>query len=306
VARRRVPALLVLSLTLALIAPLVGVRTAVAQPPSQPELLARIGRYVGEFQREFAVVVSDEDYQQRHVVRLDGGRREARQTRRLESEMVFLWVPERESWLTARNTRRVDGDAVPDSDDRLAAILEDTDGRQARLRQLRDEGARFNIGNVYRNFNDPTLVLQFLDPTLQRRFVFTLEGAVNVGGVEAWGLAFDEITRPSLIQSPTGDLLSTGSIRVRADGTVVQTRLVLDDPEVNTQATISVRYQPNDRLDVWAPSAMEETYVRTGFESLSPPGAPERRVPMAERIEGTATYSNFRRFETSVRLVIPE
>jgi len=277
-----------------------------AQPPLLSELLARIGQYVREFEREFAVVLSDEDYRQRHVFRLEGGRRQANQTRRLESEMAFLWVPERQSWLTARNTRRVDGNAVPDSDDRLAAILGDTSGRQVRLRQLRDEGARFNIGNVYRNFNDPTLVLQFLDPTFQPRFDFALKGSVVVDSVEVWEVAFDERTRPSLIQSPTGDLLSTGSIWVRADGTIVQTRLVVADRESNTQATIDVQYQPDAKLDVWVPREMEEAYVRAGFERVSQPGAPERLVPMTERIEGTASYSNFRRFETSGRLIVPD
>jgi len=44
------------------------------------------------------------------------------------------------------------------------ALAETAANRLTRLRRLRDEGARFNIGQIVRNFSDPSVALQFLDP----------------------------------------------------------------------------------------------------------------------------------------------
>jgi hypothetical protein len=53
-----------------------------------------------------------------------------------------------------------------------------------------------------------------------------------------------------------------------------------------------VEYGPNARLDMWMPMRMSESYV-------------ERTGNVEERIVCTATYSDFRRFETSGRLIAP-
>jgi hypothetical protein len=66
--------------------------------------------------------------------------------------------------------RRVDGQEVRDSATRLERLLADDGDGTAKVRRLRNEGARFNIGSVGPNFTDPVLALQFLAPAMQPRF----------------------------------------------------------------------------------------------------------------------------------------
>ena len=61
-----------------------------------------------------------------------------------------------------------------------------------RLRNLRDESARFNIGRLTRNLSDPTLALKVVDPAYQPRFDFTLAGSELINGIAVLKLAFTE------------------------------------------------------------------------------------------------------------------
>jgi hypothetical protein len=279
---------------------------ATDQPPLA-QILERVGHYVRQFEDDFAIVVSDEDYTQQDVVNTEPGGRRSSVARRLRSEMVFAWLPETQSWLAARHVLTVDGAPVADSKDRMDAALAapGPEGR-ARIRRLRDEGARFNIGRVYRNFNDPTLVLQFLDPGYQGRFAFSLVGKERANEVDAWKIAFAERGPPSLITAPASDLPSNGLVWIgRVDGTVVRTSLTLKDAATNTRADIVVDYRRSPKLGIEVPVRMVETYMQQALVDGASPGTPRKLVTMRERIECVATYSNFRRFETSGRLVTP-
>lgn len=278
-----------------------------ASLPPPLSILERVGEYVRRFENEFAIIISDEEYEQKDVVTDARGIVRSRAQRRLRSETLFAWLPEQQSWLTARNVLAVDGTAVPDSKARLdAALAEDGPDSRVRLRRLRDEGARFNIGRIFRNFNDPTLVLQFLDPVFQPRFAFTMLGVERVNGVEAWKIAFAERSRPTLIQTPTLDLASMGTVWIgRADGSVVRTSLTIKDVFTNTTAVLVVDYRLDAKLGLKVPARMTETYEQQALVNVAQPGAPQNLVARRERIECVATYSNYRRFETSGRLVAP-
>ena len=285
----------------------VPIGQATDQPPLA-QILERVGHYVRQFEDDFAIVVSDEEYEQKDVVRSEPGGLRSSVARRLRSEMLFAWLPETQSWLAARHVLSVDGAPVADSKDRLdAALAEPGPDGTARIRRLRDEGARFNIGHVYRNFNDPTLVLQFLDPGYQERFTFSLLGRERANGVDTWKIAFAERGPPSLIKAPASDLLSNGLVWVgRADGAVVRTSLTLKDATTNTRADIAVDYRRSPKLGIEMPVRMVESYEQQALVNGASPGAPQTLVAMRERIECVATYSNFRRFETSGRLVTPQ
>ena len=259
--------------------------------PSLPEILDRAGQYVVQFERDFALLVSDEDYRQR----LTGDSIPGSRVRRTHAEMLFMWLPEQWSWLTVRNVLSVDSRPVADSQDRLNRVLANVGSdRMPQIRALRELGARFNLGSIYRTINDPTLALLFLDPKYQSRFRFSLKDRERVNGVEAWRLSFEEDKQPTVIQDNSTNLFSYGAMWVRAsDGAVVRTELAVSLPLKDTIATVTVEYGWNPRLEMWVPARMEEGYT----QSIS------RRV--AEHIECVAEYSNFRRFETSSRLVTP-
>ena len=259
------------------------------------DLLARAAEYVQQFQRQFGAVISLETYEQH-----DEQRREAMprawlsvssEARTLRSEMLFTWLPTERSWLAVRNVLAVDGESVADSADRLDRALSETGSRRL-LRLLADEGARFNLGRIRRNVNDPTLVLRFLDAASQSRFKFSLAGREQVKGVDSWMLTFRERETPALVRNARGDdLFASGSIWLAvADSAVVRTSLALNDKRARLEATTLVDYQRELKLAMWVPSQMVESYV-------------QQVGKVEERITCTATYSDYRRFETSGRLL---
>jgi acyl-CoA synthetase (AMP-forming)/AMP-acid ligase II len=70
--------------------------------PVLSQILERVAHYVRRFEDQFALVVSDEEYEQKDVVAREG-RIRSRLTRRMRSEMMFAWLPEQETWLIARH-----------------------------------------------------------------------------------------------------------------------------------------------------------------------------------------------------------
>jgi hypothetical protein len=256
-------------------------------------ILRRTATYVHQFDDEFAVVISNEHYEQQRT--LFKGRSPRPEYRRIESEMLFMWLADQQRWLSVRNVLSVDGKAITDSASRLDRALADpVPDRLPRLLRLRDEGARFNVGGVYRNFSDPALVLQFLDQAFQTRFRFDLESKDRVNNAEVWKINFVERRRPTVIRDGELDVPSQGSIWASAaDGAVVRTTLALSTPAslATIVAHITVDYGRDPKLTVAAPTRMEERYVtiRGGIE--------------VERISCLATYSNYRRFETSGRII---
>jgi hypothetical protein len=112
---------------------------------------------------------------------------------------------------------------------------------------------------------------------------------------------------PTLIQNSTTDLLSRGMVWVaRADGTVVRTKLTLKDATANTTADLVVDYGRNPKIGIFVPMRMAEHYFQHRVANLASLDVPSRLAVAAERIECVATYSNFRRLETSGRMVVPK
>ena len=212
-------------------------------------------------------------------------------TRRIESEMLFVRLPGQGlTWISVRNVLVVDGNPVEDSYDRLErAIKGDAAGLAERLLSVADEGARFNIGRIARNFNDPILPLLFLDAEFQPRFKFKLEADEEVGGLQARKIAFKETERPTVIREAGGrDLGTSGALWVRADGEAVVVRTEVAARTSRMSFTIRVDYSHDQKLDMWIPSRMEEHYLYPSAD---------------ERIDCVAQYANARRFETSGRVV---
>jgi hypothetical protein len=283
--------------------------TAFRQEPAQTipaDVIARASAYVRHFEEAFGVVIADEAYLETlFLPRLAGKALPNASTHRsLSSEMLFLWMPDAEIWLGVRHVLRYSDNGGPwtwvsDKHTRLDALLKEATGDAGdRLRQLADEGARFNLGRTFRNFAAPTFTIQFLDPSYVRRFAFTTAATEKVGEAgETIKLAFMERTTPTIIRSESDDVPASGAIWIRpADGAVVRTSLTVAPPARHGQppldARMDVEYRRHAGFDVWVPTRMSESY--------------RERVANGESVECTATYSNFRRFETSVRILPPK
>jgi|SRR5688572_4975934 hypothetical protein len=242
--------------------------------------------------------MGDERYEQRTLL----GPSIPASRRVLLSEVLFVYLAEEQSWLTARIVRRVDGKPIPESDTRLERLLADTSSSwPVRLRRLRDEGARFDIGRVERNFSDPTMVLQFLSRDTQGRFEFRLDGDESVADTPAWKVSFQEQARPTMIQSNGRDVPASGTVWLAVrDSSVLRTQVTLVDRvfELRVRGSMRVSYRHDSRLGVWLPAEMRELYDQNGRGVYR-----GRSALFDDRIECVATYSNFRRFETTARLV---
>jgi hypothetical protein len=264
------------------------------EPPALIDLLAGAARYASRFERDFSLLISDEVY----VQHADGRKVFGLQERRTQATMLFLWLPEEREWLTVRSVTVADGKPVSGSAARLnEALASQGDERLRRLRELIHENARFNIGRTFRNFNYPTLVLSYLDPSMQPRFSFSLAGRETVRGVETWKLNYVERTTPTVIQGDGDDRRSRGSVWIAASGgTLVRSRLGLVIPRQSSSAsaTVDVDYQEDRSLGMWVPVRMRETYIEL-----------RGSVP-DEHIGGEAAYSNYRRIDSAVDVLPPD
>ena len=258
-------------------------------PYDSAALVDRAVAYVEHFHQNFGSVVAEERYEQRlrripmpgsSTVQPRGG--SGPQETILVSDFLLVEV-KGEGWLPFRDVFERDGKPVRDREARLASIFL-KGGRNAfdQARAVMDEGARYNIGNVSRNINTPTLTLAFLTERHRGRFEFKLGKQDDAEpGVE---IEFREKARPTFIATTNGrDLPVRGRFRVNdADGTVLRSEL--DALDTGVEAHIIVTYQKDDGIGLFVPARMEERYRRP-------------RDPI--EVYGVATYSRFRRFQVS-------
>ena len=270
-----------------------------AQRPGQREVLERLGVYLLGYERQLASLVAEERYQQWVERRRDGDRSDAlpAERRTLVSDFGFLRLPGRSEWLGLRDTFLVDGQPVRPRDARLERLL--ADGSPGALDELRrgivEQNARYNLGDVARTINVPMLALDLLNPRHRWRFSFRRREDVRVDGRDLWTIAFDERERPTVVRGPRGDNRPARGIAWvdPIDGAVLWTQLRLGDGGGRNplEATVTVRYEYSPAVDLLVPVEMRELYDVSAREAE------------ADGIRAVATYSNFRRFQASARLV---
>ena len=288
--RLRAVAVTILS-ALALL-PFAAGRRASAAALSLVELLKSAGEYVLSYEDAFRVVVAEEVYVQRRRASPSGP---VQDTRRLSSDVVFVRAPGTAlPWWLLRDVYEADGRAVRDRQARLEKLLVGgpADGLE-RARAIADEGARFNLGSGFRNFNVPTLVLAFLHPSVQPRFSFERKGTATIEGRSFVEIAFRELDAPTVIRGPDSqpDVLAAGRVWIHdgKDGTVGRTELVLDlaGDGVKTRATLTTEFRPYRALALWVPAEMRD---RLQTEVVGARG----RSGSVEVVEGLAAYTGFR------------
>jgi len=261
--------------------------------------LQRVGRYVLEYGQQASLIVGVERYDQRYENAPLG----QPPFRRLTAE--FALVKSATGWAGFRDVMELDGKPIPDRKDRLQKLFKAGTPDVSEARRIADESARFNIGPTRRNFNEPMSALFFLLPATQPRFVFTRKRDTSLGGIDVWEIEFEEKSRPTLIRTTDGrDAITHGTIWVvPADGTVVRTKLVLTGfAGAGSSSSIEVTYARDPRLGLWLPAAMAERHAG----SIRPVSMQRRRMSSLiddqAVVTGTATYSDFKRFETAATI----
>ena len=145
-----------------------------------------------------------------------------------------------------------------------------------------------NIGSVSRNFNVPTVTLFFFHPGNLSRFTFRRTGRERIDGVDTVVIDFHEERMPTFIMTTAGkDVPSAGTLWVNpVDGVVVRTRVELKEfDSAGSRAVIEVVYRKDPAVGMWVPSRMTERYT-VGPETTTT----------------VATYQDFKRFQTSVKI----
>ena len=257
---------------------------AVPAPAREAELrlaLARLFDYAESYERQYSMLVAEEDYRQSHP----SGRVH------LRSDLLLVMTVDR--WVSFRDVFEVDGKPVRDRDDRLKRLfLDPAPEAQARLQAVTDEGARYNVGPVARNINVPLFPLSILRTYNRLRFDFKLGRDEDSGGVHVWRVEYSERLRPTLVKDLYGnDVPIRGWFLVdQLTGAVAETSVRTSQGPATGE--MLVRYRRDPLLGLWVPAQMRETF-RDGRSVIT---------------DGQATYSNFRRFQvtTEEKLAVPK
>lgn len=264
-------------------------------PASLDTLLERAAAYLVEYEKTLSSVVAEERYEQivqYYASNLGGGRITSSNPwtsrRKLVSDYLLVKIPGVQGWQPFRDVFEVDGEPVGDRETRLLDLfINQASQAFDQAARIAQESARYNIGNVSRTINVPTLALVFLGPANRYRFDFKLESGRKIEGIETMGIGYRERQRPTLIRTNgDNDLEASGIMFIDPEtGRVLQTVLRTDDGSL--QSEISVTYRPDERLGIWVPARMKELYKGS-----------------SERVEGTATYAKFRRFKVETIEII--
>jgi hypothetical protein len=253
--------------------------------PSVKAVLAATERYLAAYQKQLTFLLADEASQQQ-VFEVRGGVPRLTDERRLTGEMFVTFLAADRAWISVHDPTEVDGRPIEDREDIRHLLERDPPSGAARF--LVNHNARFNIGSITRNFNEPTLALLALEPRRRDQFKFSRARTARDGDVDLVTLAFKETDRPTLVQGVNGgDLFSTGEITVETgSGRVREAMIRFTYGPVVAQLTTIYAHDPN--VDVWVPTTFTERYERTG------------RV--GELIVCDTTFSNYRKFDVKVTI----
>jgi formylglycine-generating enzyme required for sulfatase activity len=277
---------------------------AAAQPPARPDLAAvldRAGWYLDYFIDEFENVVAEESYVQDSSQLLPtispagGGRGgiapppsaaemlRARH-RDLRSDFLLVKSPETQALVPFRDVIQVDGIFVRDREERLAKLfLAGSANAMDRAERIREEGARYNLGNMRSTLGNPVLALGVLQQSYQRRFRFSLSRDDKAMGAGVAVVEYKETQSPAMIQGEAGrDLPAHGRLWIDiATGRVLKTELQVEQPAL--RATITTTFQAEEKSGIAVPLEMREQYTFAN----------------GNRINTVAIYGRFRRFDVT-------
>ena len=247
---------------------------------SVKSVVAAASKYVARYEQEFAFLLAEEAYSQ---VRMRGTT--TLESRRLKSEFFLTFLPADDEWVAVRDVKTVDDEPVAARDD-LRTVLATKGEFRGLIAQIVDRNARYNIGGVIRNFNEPTLPLLLLDAKRVNEVKFDRGAVVRDGDTTLVTLQYAERSRPTLVRDPYGSVPATGELIVEAGtGVIRRTRFDLERAGVKVRLTTTYAREP--RLNLWLPETFTERYDTPDTKELV----------MCE-----ASYSNYRRFEVNARI----
>jgi hypothetical protein len=265
-------------------APAVHILEARKADPSVKALVAATQAYVADLESRLAYGIFDEDYTQ--AVDGDTGAEQ----RTMHGELFLTFLPADQEWIAIHDVAVVDGQPVADRES-LQALLQRGPLQSVR-HDVIERNARYNIGSVTRNFNEPTLALLVLEPVRVPTFDFSVDRTFDDGtGVKLAALRFRERhdEPATFIRGPQGEATQSKGdfiVEVRT-GRIRQTHFALDLSA--TSVTLTTYFVRDVGSGLWLPTLFEEHYERL-------------KDGPHEVISCEAKYSNFRRFDVLGRI----
>jgi hypothetical protein len=253
-----------------------------AQPADVDAVLDRLDAYLEAYESELSTVVADEE-----LIQETDGRLTRRQSQRLNSEIAFIRLPGDREWLGFRHVRVVNGKpltGVKPLAELLAGTTADT-LQQTSL--LVNESAKYNLGNP-RTINMPNLPLELLSRKYRHRYDVRHKGRSRLRDH-----AVDEVELTELDGAPI----------VYNEGRQIQSRVnAWIDSGAGTlwRAEVTLRILGDNRNPTWL---RVEFATDKALKMVVPVMMRERFNSIADTGTSLATYTNFRRFQTSARIV---
>ena len=253
--------------------------------PELEQLLDRMGAYLIDYESQLSSVVADERFEQN--VYAGRGRTGAV----LESEVAFIRLPGGAEWLGFRDVRRLNWKAVKTDGPSISDVLTSAAGDMTKAKAIAQESAKHNLG-LPRTINVPTAPLDIIHPMHRPALRYQLQGEDTIRGTRTARLAFTETARPTRVREPSGqNLISSGRVWVEpTSGTVWRVEWIYQAEHRHANAPpppkLRVDFERHEELGIMVPRIMTEVFS-----------------VLAGRGEGRASYTRFRRFGTSARIV---
>ena len=276
---------------------LVGILAAVLvqsppqKTPTVDEVVRRMSNYAIAYGAQATMFVGMERYSQR----FESERGNVYAPRQLISEFAIVKAEDRNDWIGYRDVVQVNEKPVEDRRDRLLHLLTSTTVDAARLKEIANESARYNVGPISRNFNVPTTVLFFFLPATIERFSFERKGTKDFDGVVTWELEFKETARPTLIRTrDSRDVPASGRVWVTpTDGSVVRTPLELRgfaDQDMDAPGIKRYNTAPPTQSTPSVAGSSYATPPPTTNRSFTPPESEARRLESLAVVEVTYRF----------------
>jgi hypothetical protein len=252
-----------------------------SRAPSARDLASRASEYVRFYDQRVVAIVGEERYEQRSRERVVG-RAPDDMSQSARSRLAWVHLPRLDDTVAVREVFEIDGHAVQHSS-RLEQLLKAPAAQLENVvRDLLNESAAYNLASGSRNINFPTFPLVYLRTLNLDRSRWRSAGREGTLTV----ISFEERRRPTIVRSGAGH-----NLRARGRFSIDEKTGRIERAEVRLDGyRLEVSFSPAERLGIWLPFRMEDTYERSGrYHYL--------------RVDGEATYSDYRRFETEGRLL---